>query len=100
MGEKTFGYKEVKENGDIIEITIWKVPESEKQPEGISYTMAYIRNGERIIGYDNFEGHIFESSSHHKRIKDRLFPYEFVDEWKAIEDFYNDVEKAKQRGLI
>ena len=116
MAKAIFEHKETAANGDIVEIHIFEVPKSEtqiaaatgpnrqkaiwEQPEGVSYTMAYIRNGERIVGYDNFEGHLFEGSSHHKHIEGRILPYEFVDEWKAIEDFYIEIEKAKQRGLI
>mgnify|MGYP001576991938 FL=1 len=100
MAKVIFEHKETAANGDIVEIHIFEVPKSEKQPEGVSYTMAYIRNGERIVGYDNFEGHLFEGSSHHKHVLGRILPYEFVDEWKAIEDFYIEIEKAKQRGLI
>lgn len=95
MAEKVFEYKEIKDNCDIIQIRVWKVEKSEKQPEGVSYTMAYIRNGERIVGYDNFEGHLFEGSSHHKHIGKRILPYEYVDYWKAIGDFYADVEKER-----
>ncbi len=69
---------------------------SEKQPDGVSYTMAYIRNGGRIVGYDNFEGHVLEGSSHHKHIGKRILPYEYVDYWKVIGDFYADVEKERK----
>ena len=68
---------------------------SEKQPEGVSYTMVYIRNGERVVGYDNFERHVLGGSSHHKHIGERILLYEFVDYWKAIGDFDADVEKVR-----
>ena len=100
MAKKAFEYKEIKDNGDILQIRVWRVEKSEKQPDGVSYSMVYIRNGERLIGHDNFEGHAKGGSNHHRHIEDRVFPYEFVDEWKAIEDFYIEIEKARQRGLI
>lgn len=78
---------------------IIRVPKSDKNPEGISYSLVYIRNGKRLLGYDNFEGHEKEGNIHHKHIKDRIIPYEFRDEWKLIEDFNNDVEKIKS-GVI
>ena len=99
MAEKVFSYKETGDNGDITEIRIWRVEKSEKQPEGVSYSMVYARNGKRIIGYDNFEGHVFEGGSHHKHISGKIFPYEFEDEWKTMEDFYFDIENAKKRSL-
>lgn len=98
MAEVIFEYEYEEDSGDIVEIHVYKVPKSEKQPDGISYTMVFVRNGERVVGYDNFEGHVFEGGSHHKHIKDRILPYSYIDEWKAIEDFLIDVEKAK-RGL-
>ena len=51
------------------------------------------------MGYDNFEGHLKEGNSHHKHIKDQVIPYQFVDEWKLIADFNEDIEKIK-RGTI
>ena len=96
MAKVIFEHKETAANGDIVEIHIFEVPKSEKQPEGVSYTMACIRKGERIVGYDNFEGHLFEGSSHHKHILGRILPYAYVDYWKAIGDFYTDVEKERK----
>ncbi len=97
MAKVVFEYKHEENNGDIIEIHIFEVPKSQKQPEGVSYTLACIRNGERLVGYDNFEGHLFKGRSHHKHIGKRILPYEYVDYWKTIEDFYVDVER--QGGL-
>ena len=99
MAEIIFHHKCIEDNGDIVEIKMFKVPKSEKQPEGISYSMVYICNGIRAIGYDNFEGHSEKGSSHHKHTFGKTVPYAFFDEWKAVEDFYLDVEKARQRCL-
>ncbi|MBI4147674.1 hypothetical protein HY490_00110 [Candidatus Woesearchaeota archaeon] len=65
MSEELLNHKHIEQNGDIIEMHIWKVP----------------------------------GSNHHKHIKDRIIPYEFVDEWKLAEDFADDVDKIK-RGVI
>ena len=97
--EETFIHKQTEENGDIIDMRIFKVDISKLNPQGISYSLVYIRDGKRLIGYDNFEGHAFEKGSHHRHIKERIEPYEFVDEWKLLEDFNKDVEKIK-RGTI
>ncbi len=99
VAEEIFLHKEVKETGDIIELRIFRVPCTEDNPEGISYSCVYIHNGIRLIGYDNFEGHKKEGMRHHKHIKGRMSLYEFVDEWKLIADFNDDVEKIKQ-GVI
>ncbi len=76
--------------------SVYKVSKSEQNPDGISYSFVFIRDGERLIGYDNFEGH-GEIGRHHKHIKDRIIKYEFVDEWKIFEDFNEDIEKIKKR---
>ncbi len=94
--EEIFRHKHIEENGDIIEIKIIKVPISTQNLEGISYSLVYIRDGKRILGYDNFEGHKKEGSSHHKHINQQVIPNTFIDEWKLIEDFNEDIEKIKQ----
>ena len=98
MAEEIFNFKHIEENGDIIEMRILKVPKSEQQPEGVAYSLVYIRKGARLVGYDNFEGH-GERLRHHKHVKGRIIPYAFVDEWTLVEDFVNDIEKIK-RGVI
>lgn len=95
MARAIFEHKETAANGDIVEIHIFEVPKSEKQPEGVSYRMVFIRDGKRLVGYDNFEGHVFEGSSNHKHIEEKILPYEYVDYWKAIADFCADVKKVR-----
>ncbi len=87
------------QNGDQIHIKIRYVKHSLKQPEGIVYSFVYIKNGERLVGYDNFEGHTKEGSNHHKHIKDRIIAYKFIDEWTTIQEFHEDIEKIR-RGTL
>ena len=98
MSELIFEHSHIEENGDIIEMRIWRVPVSDTNPEGIAYSCAYARGGKRLIGYDN-ENHGKETSNHHKHIKDRIVPYQFVDERRLAEDFAEDIDKIK-RGMI
>lgn len=76
----------------------WRVPPSSSCPEGISYSFACIRNGKRLLSYDN-ENHGSGASNHHKHIRDRIVPYAFIDEWVLCEDFANDLDKIR-RGTI
>ena len=99
MAEEILTHKYTENNGDIIEIKILKVKKSKQTPEGISYSLVYIRDGKRLIGYDNSKGHIFEGKTHHKHIKNRIIPYDYIDEWKLIEDFNEDIEQIN-RGTI
>lgn len=89
-----FRHKHKEPNGDIIEMKFLEVPKSDSNPEGTSYSFVYIRKGKRLVGYDNFEGH-----GHHRHVKDRIEPYDFVDKWELIEDFMEDVNKIRQ-GVI
>ena len=47
-------------NEDIIEIKIWKVEETKHFPEGIKYSIAYLKRQDghykRVFGYDNERG--------------------------------------------
>lgn len=97
--EEIFTHKHVEDNGDIVQMKILRVPKSENNPEGVSYSLVYIRNGKRLLGYDNFEGHKRDGKAHHKHINEQVVPYDYVGEWKLIEDFNEDVEKIK-RGTI
>ena len=99
MIEEVFRHKHIEENGDIIEIKIMNIPKSQLNTEGISYSLVYIRNGKRLVGYDNFGGHIKNGNIHHKHINEQVIPYEFVDKWRLLEDFNEDVDKVK-RGVI
>lgn len=92
-------HKQIEENGDIIQIRIFSVPCSEKNREGVSYTLVYIRNGERLMGFDNFEGHEKDGKRHHKHIREQIIAYTFVDIWRLINDFNEEVEKIR-KGVI
>ncbi len=89
-----FEHKQSEPNGDIIEIRIREMETSEEYPEGVRYSFVYIRNGKHLVGYDNYHG-----KGHHRHVKEHEEPYEFIDVWKAFEDFDEDIEKVK-KGVI
>lgn len=97
--EEIFVHKETNENGIIIDMKIYRVPISNKNKEGISYSLVYIKDEQRIVGFDDCEGHEKNENRHHKHINGKIIPYEFVDEWKLLSDFNEEVEKVK-RGLL
>lgn len=74
MSGEIISHKHIEENGDIVEMHMWELPPSPENPEGISYSLVYIREGKRLIGYDNFEGHV-QIGRHHKHIKERTIPF-------------------------
>ena len=85
-----FYRKNVEPNGDITEMKIWRVPHSKDKPYGLKYSLVYIRDGKRIIGYDNAEG-----KGDHRHYGSREHLYRFKDMDVLIEDFYNDIERIK-----
>ncbi len=74
-----------------VEIKIWQLPEStEDKPHGYKYSLVYLVDNERVIGYDNAEGK--GDHRHYGKIEK---PYEFKGIEKLLEDFYKNVEKYK-----
>jgi len=86
--------KTVDERGNIVEIKILSVEKTESEPYGIKYSLVYIENGERVIGYDNYE-----KKGDHKHYLGREIPYKFENIDKLIKDFLSDIEKYKRGEL-
>lgn len=86
-----FYRKNIEPNGYIVEMKIWQVPYSKDKPHGIKYSLVYIREGKRIVGYDNAE-----RKGYHRHYKGREHPYQFKDVDTLIEDFYKDIEKVRR----
>ncbi len=89
-----FYRKNIEPNGDIVEMKIWMVSISKRAPSGLKYSLAYIKEGKRIIGYDNAEG-----KGHHRHYKGKELAYDFRDVDNLIKDFYEDVEKVRRGEL-
>jgi len=87
MAEPIFEHKHIHKNY-IVDIKIYKVPKDKFHPEGFQYSLVLIKDGKRILGYDNHE-----KRGHHIHRGSMEIEYEFVDEWKLIEDFYEEVKK-------
>jgi len=83
--------KKVNPDGDIIEVTICKVPVSKDKAFGVKYSLVFIRDGERKIGYDNSEG-----KGDHKHIGNKEVSYKFTTVRKPFEDFYRDLMEVQK----
>lgn len=81
------------EDGAIVEAKVWQVPVSDDKPYGYKYSLVYIVNGKRIIGYDNAEG-----KGDHRHYHDKEEPYRFKSIDRLFEDFYKDVRRFKNEG--
>lgn len=92
---KLVRHVKVKEDdGSIIEVKMWQVTSSHDKPHGFKYSLAYIINGKRVIGYDNSEG-----KGDHRHYGDRVEAYHFKDLRSLAEDFYNDIKRYKGDNL-
>lgn len=89
-----FHRKNIEQNGDIIEMKIWKVPYSKDRPYGLKYSLVYIKEGKRVLGYDNSEG-----KGDHKHYRGKEFSYHFKNIDALIKNFYADIEKIKRGEL-
>jgi len=76
------------EADNIVEIKIWSVPTNHDRPHGYKYSLVYIKNGNRIVGYDNAEG-----KGDHRHYRDKVEQYDFKNIEKLFEDFYKDVRR-------
>jgi hypothetical protein len=85
--------KRVYPDGDIIEIKAWHVSKTLDKPHGFKYSLVYIREGKRVIGYDNAE-----RKGDHRHCEDKEHPYEFKGIDRLIEDFFNDVRRVRHEG--
>lgn len=87
--------KALDELENTIEIKIWQLPEPTKdKPHGYRYSLAYIADAQRVIGYDNAER---KGDHRHYRDIERGYCFEGID--KLLDDFYKDIERYK-RGEI
>lgn len=72
-----------------IEGVIWKVPETVAPSEHrIKYRLVYVRDGVRLIGYDNERG-----KGDHKHLHGLESPYAFTDVATLIRDFLQDLKE-------
>ena len=72
----------------IVEMVVWKVPlPVPPSMHAFKYRLVFVRNGQRIVGYDNERG-----KGDHKHMDGRELKYRFVDIDSLVRDFLRDVE--------
>ncbi len=73
---------------------IWQVPDSKDKPHGLKYSLVYIQNGKRVVGFDNAEG-----KGDHKHYGGKECCYDFTSVDNLIKDFYSMIEKIRSDRL-
>ena len=78
-----------------MEIKIWEVPKSKDFPEGVKYSMVYVKAEKdgyrRVLGYDNEKG-----KGHHKHFFDEEVEIEFKGWESLVKMFLEDVKKLRR----
>ena len=92
-GTLVFHEKVVEPDNSIIEVKVWSVPATSNKPHGFKYSLVYIKNGERVLGFDNHEGR-----GDHRHFKGTEHPYQFKTIDLLFEDFYKDVRRLKNES--
>lgn len=76
--------------GGVVELVVWRVPAPVSPSEHpFKYRLAFVRDGERVVGYDNERG-----KGDHKHIGKKEMPYQFVDEERLLLDFWQNVKEV------
>ncbi len=96
------------DNGFWVEIHTWRVEATSLIPHGVRYALTlHQQNGARVMGYDNahgvkpsakfkFAGQVLPYDHKHRNISDKGVPYEFVDAYQLLQDFFADADRIVQ----
>ena len=82
--------KVIDEQGNILDLVIWRVPATPRSPSGVRYRLAFVRRGEEkpTVLYDNHS-----PKGHHRHVRGAEEPYGFVDVDQLLADFTADVQR-------
>ncbi|MCU0937815.1 MAG: DUF6516 family protein [Burkholderiaceae bacterium] len=76
-------------HGGSVEMAVWSVPSPlPPSQHAFKYRLVFVRDGQRLVGYDNERG-----KGDHKHIGGREYKYRFTDIDTLVGDFLRDVEK-------
>lgn len=92
QGRLVFAEKFTDEQGNLYEMSVWKVPTSNRYPDGVRYRLAFILRDEDApaVLYDN---HF--PKGHHRHVYRHEAAYGFQGVAKLVEDFRKDVQQTK-----
>lgn len=79
------------QDGTVAEVKLWEVPKTKEKPHGYKYSLVYIIEGKRVIGYDNSEG-----KRDHRHYGEHEEGYTFTTVRELIKDFFKDVNDYKK----
>ncbi len=88
-----FYEKRVEEGGSIIEMKIWEVPKSEGNPDGVRYSLYWVKGEKVLVGYDNHH-----PKGHHRHYGEKQEPYGFNTIEDLIRDFLEDQRRISHES--
>jgi hypothetical protein len=81
--------KEVRDDGSIVEIVVWELPEPlPPSTHRFKYRLYYGAGGVSCVRYDNERG-----KGDHRHIGDQEYGYRFSTVEQLLADFQSDVER-------
>jgi hypothetical protein len=90
MAARCLYHKKQEYQGGIVEIVIWQLPDRDSErPHGLKYRLVYVKEGRRIVGYDNERG-----KGDHRHIREREHRYVFRGIEQLVRDFWEDVRRC------
>ncbi len=84
--------KYVDADGDLVELVLWKVPQSSAYPDGLRYRLAFVPVGARApsVLYDNHH-----PKGHHRHCGRAEDAYPFTTVARLLRDFLAEVRRVK-----
>jgi hypothetical protein len=84
--------KEVRDDGSIIEIVVWELPEPmPPSTHRFKYRLYFGASGVSRVRYDNERG-----KGDHRHVGDQEYEYKFSTVEQLLADFQSDVERWEQ----
>lgn len=88
MAELIYRFEQDFDDGAMVRMIIWKVPQPVPPSEHpYEYSLVYLEQGQRVIGFDNEQG-----KGDHRHDGDVESPYAFADMQTLIQHFIDAVE--------
>ena len=82
--------KVIDEQGNLVELVIWRVSAGPRSPSGVHYRLVFVRQGEDepAVLYDNHS-----PKGHHRHVKGIEQEYAYRDVEQLLTDFRADVRR-------
>lgn len=90
MKARRLFHKKQRYKTGIVEMVLWRLPKPDaNRPHGFKYRLVYVRDGMRLVGYDNESG-----KGDHRHLKNKEEPYNFRGVRQLVRDFWQDIRRC------